>query len=206
MAVRIRWTSGDGSAVLHGVRARRGDRLRVRYNLRTIGHLAIVGSGITVLDLNRLYRLGQTVQPIDDSQCGRRLGTYEGQEIDYPACSPSSAGLYSGIAWVPEVEAISATGCDDGPCRGDGRIDVYAPVIRLGARPCHVAPTEPGALAPKAELAACIDRVGDQWAFVDDVSLATDVALARPGRPRPDRRLVRSRRLTARLRAPSPAT
>jgi len=166
---------GDGSAVLHDVRARRGDKLRVRYNLRAIGHLAIVGSGITVLDLNRFYRLGQTVRPIDNSQCGRRLGTYEGQEIDYPACAPSSASLYAGLAWVPEVAAISATGCDDGPCRGDGRIDVYAPIIRLGAVHATSPLTQPGALAPEAELAACIDRVGDQWAFVDDVSIAPDV-------------------------------
>ncbi len=168
--------SGDGQAVLQGVRARRGDRLRVRYNLRAIGHVAILGSGITVVDLNRFYRLTQPYQSLDGSQCGRRLGKYEGQEIQYPACVPSSVGLFSGLSLTPAVETVSATGCDEGTCRGAGTIDVYAPIVRIGALHATSKATAPGDIAPQGELAACINNVGGEWTFVRDVAVARDVS------------------------------
>ena len=74
-----------------GVRARRGDRLRVRYNLRALGHVAIMGSGITVVDLNRFYRLTQPGQTPGGGQCGRRLAKFEGQGVAFPACAPAAS-------------------------------------------------------------------------------------------------------------------
>ena len=52
------WTDSgaDGTATLE-VTARPTDLLRVRYNLRAYGYLAVMGSGITVIDLDRFYRL-----------------------------------------------------------------------------------------------------------------------------------------------------
>src|SRR5262249_34853643 len=86
------WTSGDsgsGKLIAEGIKAHRGDQLRVRYNLRTFGYVAIMGSGISVVDLNRAYR-----NPLhaggsyanSSTECGRRLGKLEGQDVVLPAC------------------------------------------------------------------------------------------------------------------------
>ena len=37
-------------------RCLQGDELRVRYNLRSYGYISVLGSGLTVVDLNRFYR------------------------------------------------------------------------------------------------------------------------------------------------------
>ncbi|MFL6203232.1 MAG: Ig-like domain-containing protein [Thermoanaerobaculia bacterium] len=216
--------SGNGAATLAGVRARRGDRLQVRYNLRTLGHLALLGSGITVVDLNRFYRLPQTGQSPGGGQCGRRLGKFEGQELELPACAPAGAAL-DGIAMTPSVVTHSKTGCgeedeksgeeedggedgegagdagddgeDDGEdnsedeagkCRGEGFVDIYSPLQRIGA--VHTRSTEEapggvngGLFDPAAEqeslqladLAACIQTVDEQFVMLRDVALANDV-------------------------------
>ena len=212
--------SGNGTAVLAGVRARRGDQLRVRYNLRTLGHLALMGSGITVVDLNRFYRLQQPVQSPGGGQCGRRLGKFEGQGIEYPSCAPESIAL-SGIAMTPSVVAHSKTGCGEGDkeadkdestgdggdggdsagpgdgedggdkadkCRGEGFIDVYSPLQRVGAVHTRSTADAPGGVKgglfdpdkeqealQLADLAACIQTVDDQFVMLRDVALADDV-------------------------------
>jgi RHS repeat-associated protein len=209
--------SGNGTAVLAGVRARRGDQLRVRYNLRTLGHLALMGSGITVVDLNRFYRLQQPGQSSGGGQCGRRLGKFEGQGIEYPSCAPESIAL-SGIAMTPSVVAHSKTGCGEGDkevdkdegtgdggdggdsanpddggdkadkCRGEGFIDVYSPLQRVGAVHTRSTADAPGGVKgglfdpdkeqealQLADLAACIQTVGDQFVMLRDVALADDV-------------------------------
>ncbi|HSF39574.1 MAG TPA: Ig-like domain-containing protein [Thermoanaerobaculia bacterium] len=205
---------GNGSAVLEGVRARPGDELRVRYNLRALGYLALTGSGITIVDLNRFYGLQQTAQSPGGGQCGRRLGKFEGQDLEFPSCAPESAAL-TGIAMTPSVVAHSKTGCgedgvpgEDGEdeeeetgegggeeeeeepeeCRGDGFIDVYSPLSRIGAvhtRSTEDAPggVEGGLFDPAteqeglqlADLAACIQTVDDQFVLLRDVALANDV-------------------------------
>jgi RHS repeat-associated protein len=211
-------STGNGTATLAGVRARRGDRLQVRYNLRTLGHLALLGSGITIVDLNRFYRLPQTGNSPGGGQCGRRLGKFEGQQLELPGCAPAGAAL-DGIAMTPSVVTHSKTGCkadfveveeagegvdpldpdqvvpgvptltDEGPtCRGEGFIDVYSPLQRVGAvhtRSTEEAPggVEGGLFDPAAEqdglqladLAACIQTVGDQFVSLRDVALADDV-------------------------------
>ena len=178
--------AGTGRAVLQGLRARAGDQLRVRYNLRAIGHAALMGSGITVVDLNRFYRLPQTGQSPGGGQCGRRLGKFEGQQIELPSCAPAGAGL-TGIAMTPSVVTHSATGCENGACRGEGFIDVYSPLQRIGAVHSRSTSTAPGgvnALFPGgetadglqlADLAACIQQVGGDSVMLRDVALGNDV-------------------------------
>ncbi|KXJ04388.1 hypothetical protein AC249_AIPGENE6407, partial [Exaiptasia diaphana] len=153
---------GDGAAMLEGVRARYGDQLRVRYNLRALGYTAIVGGGISILDLNRGYRLIKPFNRIQQlHQCGRRLGHFAGTSIEFPSCSQIGSGP-EGILYTPAVIPQSQTGdCseeaedpDDFPllppfldpgnaddpdtdeeelkCRGKGRIDVYSPLMRVG--------------------------------------------------------------------------
>ncbi len=165
---------GDGTGSVAGVRARRGDRLRVRYNLRALAHVAVMGSGLTVLDLNRYYGVTQTQQTPGGGQCGRRLGKYEGQEIDWPACAPDSIDL-SGMAMTPSVASLGTTGCDAGACRGEGRIDVYSPLLFLGLVHSASEATAPGDLFPKAEVAACIRQVKGTPALVRDAVVAADV-------------------------------
>ena len=86
--------------------ARRGDRLRVRRNVLTLGYVAVLGSGITVLDLNRFYRLPSPPStPLNRAQqCGRRLGSYEGQQLDLSGCVP---GLSQGISLTPSVAPLA---------------------------------------------------------------------------------------------------
>ncbi len=116
-----------------GVRARRGDQLRVRYNLRALGHVAILGSGITVVDLNRFYRLTQPFQTPGAGQCGRRLGEVRGAGARVPGLRAGQP-RFDGIAMTSAVVTHSKTGCVDGePCRGDGFIDIYSPLAGLGA-------------------------------------------------------------------------
>ncbi len=213
--------SGNGAAKVTGVRARLGDQLRVRYNLRALGHVALLGSGITIVDLNRFYRLEQPFQQAGGGQCGRRLGKFEGQEIEFPACAPASIAL-DGIRMTPSVVTHSKTGCKDegeepaegeedeedagdgeaddsgdetpegedsaNACRGEGFIDVYSPLQRVGAvhtRSTLEAPAggQGGTLDPASEpealqlgeLAACIQTIGEQSVMLRDVALADDV-------------------------------
>ncbi|HKV12058.1 MAG TPA: polymorphic toxin-type HINT domain-containing protein [Thermoanaerobaculia bacterium] len=178
---------GDGNAVVPGIRARQGDQLRVRYNLRALGHVAIMGSGITVVDLNRFYRLLQPYQTAGSGQCGRRLGKFEGQQLEFPSCAPGSLTL-EGIAMTPAVVTHSRTGCDGVPCRGEGFIDIYSPLQRVGALHTRSTAAAPGGVenglfgnleGPEAfqfaDLAACIQRIDDQPVMLRDVALANDV-------------------------------
>ena len=159
------WTAdggGSGKVTVEGVRARAGDQLRVRYNLRALGYTTIMGGGISVLDLNRGYRLIKPFSRLQQlHQCGRRLGHYAGNNIDFPTCSEFGSGP-EGILYTPAVAPQSQTGdCsiepedpDDFPllppfldpsntgdpsnsaygprCRGKGRIDLYSPLLRVG--------------------------------------------------------------------------
>ncbi|HUR74032.1 MAG TPA: Ig-like domain-containing protein, partial [Sporichthya sp.] len=181
---------GNGATVIHGVRARKGDQLRVRYNLRTLGHVALLGSGITVVDLNRFYRLLQPHQTPGGGQCGRRLGKFEGQQLEFPSCAPASLG-FDGIAMTPAVVTHGKTGCSDpagGNCRGEGFIDIYSPLTRVGALHTRSTESAPGGVenglfgnaeGPEAlqfsDLAGCIQTVGGQNVMLRDVALANDV-------------------------------
>jgi YD repeat-containing protein len=178
---------GAGTATLHGVRARKGDQLRVRYNLRTLGHVALLGSGITVVDLNRFYRLLQPQQTPGGGQCGRRLGKFEGQQLEFPSCAPASLG-FDGIAMTPAVVTHGKTGCETGNCRGEGFVDIYSPLTRVGALHTRSTESAPGGVenglfgnaeGPEAlqfsDLAGCIQTVGGQNVMLRDVALANDV-------------------------------
>lgn len=77
-----------GVATLRGVRAGKGDQLHVRHNLCALGYVALVGSRIALLGLDRDYRLptpssGRGISPqasglsprgACDGGCRERLG------------------------------------------------------------------------------------------------------------------------------------
>jgi len=174
-------SGASGTGTVEGVHARLGDELQVRYNLRTLGYIAIMGSGITTTDLNRAYR---DISPGGGvRQCGRRLGQFEGEAIEFPACAEVFGSQPEGLSLTPSVAITSTTGCDEGPCRGDSTIDVYSPLIRVGVahggtskdRPAGFGQGSPGDSLQLAQLAACIKRVDDQHVFLRDIAIAADV-------------------------------
>jgi hypothetical protein len=167
---------GSGTAVLAGIEARRGDRLRVRYNVRALGYVAVLGSGVTVVDLNRGYRLEQpTGVSVGSTQCGRLIGRFEGAELELPQCAPANADL-EGIAQITQLAVHSETGsCSeetfreqqeralaggdedrDGDlvCRGHDAIDLYTPVHRLGIVHARSALDDPGGIGQQDPDAA----------------------------------------------------
>jgi hypothetical protein len=170
--------AGDGSGRVEGVRARRGDELRLRFNLRALGHVALLGSGITIVDLNRSYRLPHPPptpqQRAGGGQCGRRLGKYEGQSVVFPeACAPALGG-------IGMTTALATAGIG-------GLIDVYSPLHLVGA--LHVQSTldRPGGVESDAvgtvgdrealqfeDLAACIVEVEGERVLLRDIALFED--------------------------------
>ncbi|MEO6325425.1 MAG: Ig-like domain-containing protein, partial [Thermoanaerobaculia bacterium] len=126
-----------------GVSVRAGEQLRVRFSLRSLGYIAIFGSGITVVDLNRAYRTissaGITTAQ-RGSQCGRRLERLEGQDLELQAC-PSDGlapepgtGLYETTALalrpsISEVISVEASGAQ----RVSGSADIFSAMIHFGA-------------------------------------------------------------------------
>ncbi|HPS78845.1 MAG TPA: DUF6531 domain-containing protein, partial [Thermoanaerobaculaceae bacterium] len=153
--------AGAGSLT---VRARRGERLQVRYNLTTLGYVALLGSGVTVVDLNRFYRL-PTPAGSKLSQCGRRLGSYQGQEFTYPACAylggvPDTTAV-AGLDIISSlaVQATTGLGDKDGP-RGAGSIDAYVPRVHIGAVHAASSRTQPGELKAKVDDQGVLTEIG----------------------------------------------
>ena len=163
----------DGRGRLEGIKARRGDLLKVRYNLQALGYLSINGSGLAVIDVNRFYRLAQPSQTAGNGQCGRYLGRFEGASIQFPPCAYRGSGP-EGLAYTPALEVVGETGCEDGPCRGTGNIDVYSPLLWVGGVHNRAAQERPGYLT-HGELAACINEVAGKYAFPVDMAVAKDV-------------------------------
>jgi RHS repeat-associated protein len=152
-----------------GIRARRGDRLRVKYNIRAIGYVAIVGGGISVVDLNRFYdvpmenpTVSGTTQ-VAKGECGRRLTHYAGSEASIPACG---TGTPEGIALTTSVAALGVTG--DGT-RGSSDIDVYSSLRHFGA--VH----SQGATDLSGVDFVCLASTVPGRLNYDDVAVAADV-------------------------------
>ncbi|HEV8239884.1 MAG TPA: RHS repeat-associated core domain-containing protein [Thermoanaerobaculia bacterium] len=181
--------SGNGTATLSGIKARRGDRLQVRYNLRTLGYVAIMGSGITVVDLNRAYRVASPGGFVGDRasgrQCGRRLGQFEGEQLEFPACTRDFGAGPEGISLTPSLAVQSATGsCPGAGCRGAGMLDSYSPLSQVGAVHARTADDHPagfgqatasGEPLQAAEVAACIRTVANERALLRDIATGDDV-------------------------------
>ncbi|MDL2718657.1 MAG: Ig-like domain-containing protein, partial [Acidobacteriota bacterium] len=137
--------SGDGTGKIH-VRGRLGDQLRIRYNVLALGYLSIVGSGITVLDLNRMYRNpGSTASQGDKSQCNRRIGKFEGESVSlYGVCpAPASktdadkAPTLNGLSNTPALVAVP----------GALNVDVYSVLTHFGVVHENARLTTPGDLS-----------------------------------------------------------
>ncbi len=177
--VENEWPGGDGNGTLPKeatavLRARRGDLLQVRYNLRTYGYVAIVGSGITVVDLNRMYRtvVSGGSHQASGSECGRRLAKYEGPELNLGS-GGSDAGN-SGIASTPSVAVLGRTGSilPTGPVRGAQSIDAFSPLLFHGAVHAQSPASQPGQISAEA-LNLVASYPG---ARLRDVAVAPDVA------------------------------
>jgi RHS repeat-associated protein len=128
-SVDLPW-AGGGVPVT--VRARRGDLVRVRHNLQTMGYLAIVGSGISVVDLNRAYRNPTASRDWAKNQCGRRLAMYQGGIFDPGDCGPG--GMNPGLSMTTSVAVAPPTGCDtEGVCRrSPNTVEVFSPLMHRG--------------------------------------------------------------------------
>ena len=177
-----------GSAIFD-ITARSGDRLRVRRNRLALGYLALLGSGITVVDLNRGYGLPSPQTPGGD-QCGRRLGSFEGEQIQFPACA--GGGQRDGIAMTPSVAPLVPTDCTGGSCtHGPGSIYTFSPLIHVGPIEAQAPVAEPGTLVLAGDT-ICTREVKtrrlagtNQWELTPvtlrDVTIAHDATWADHG-------------------------
>ena len=167
--------SGDGTYRLQRLRARRNDTLRVRYNVRALGYIALMGSGISVVDLNRFYGLPQPGVGRSGGQCGRRLANYQGEDLGFPDCAGPGASL-TGLDLTSSVAVHSSTECTGGVCRnGAASINIYSPRVHIGVVRTYADETEPGDLR-EGELAGCIKQVAGRHVQLRDVALANDMA------------------------------
>jgi YD repeat-containing protein len=132
-----------GTLDVKDIRARRGDKLRVKVNIRTLGYTAIVGSGVSVFDLNRFYRLpAPQIGGLNNlGECGRRLGKYEGVDQDLGSCWSTDP---VGIANTTAVAVLGATLTPDAPSTG---LDVYTPLSHVGGIHASARAVKPGDLA-----------------------------------------------------------
>ncbi|HQQ77789.1 MAG TPA: Ig-like domain-containing protein, partial [Thermoanaerobaculia bacterium] len=128
------------------IRGRLGDRLRIRYNVLALGYLSIVGSGVSVLDLNRMYRNpGPVAAQANKSQCDRRIGKYEGADVAlYSVCpAPNSAGAaqaapaLNGLSNTPALVAVP----------GPANVDVHSVLTHFGVVHESAKLTTPGDLS-----------------------------------------------------------
>ncbi|MEO8055361.1 MAG: Ig-like domain-containing protein, partial [Acidobacteriota bacterium] len=108
------------AATVPHVRGRKGDRIRARFNRKAFAYVAIVGSGISVVDLNRFYERPElTSAQANKSQCGRRVARYEAADIPIyvngvvpaNALDASSSPRLDGLTNTPAL-AVSVSGVD----------------------------------------------------------------------------------------------
>ena len=92
---------------------RAGDRLRVRHNLNTFGYLAVIGSGLTVVDLNRAYAVSMPRLRDGVGQCGRYLGGYQGQDVEWPPCACPGGTLPPPTPGLPDLRRRPGGGSPD---------------------------------------------------------------------------------------------
>ncbi|MCP4685342.1 MAG: hypothetical protein GY867_07825, partial [bacterium] len=100
-----------------------------------LGYIALLGSGITVVDLNRFYDLPTPPESAGIpgwGQCGRRAGAYEGEEIDF---HPEDASPETQLCNLPDSYNIGMTMAVavQGGETGSSAIHVYSPLNRVGA-------------------------------------------------------------------------
>jgi RHS repeat-associated protein len=172
--------SGSGKGTVAGIKAHRNDRLRVRYNVRALAYVALIGSGVSVVDLNRFYHL-PSPSGGGISQCGRHLAKYQGQTISWPDCAypgndPSNSGALNGLDMISSVAVVSGTGCKGDTCaRGATAVDIFAPRVSIGVVHSSSPANQPGNITP-TEVFGCLRMLGGLRAQLRDVALATDVA------------------------------
>ncbi len=108
-----------GVRIVSGLKARRGDELRLRVNVGLTGYVPVLGSGVTVVDLNRFYRLPSTGGLDAEGECGRRLGRYE--EAGSFGVAPCSAGKTPDLSNTYAAAVLGQTGDEAEPRGRDTR-------------------------------------------------------------------------------------
>ena len=137
--------AGGGIGLIH-IRGRLGDQLRIRYNVLALGYLSIVGSGITVVDLNRMYRNSEPVATqANKSQCDRRIGKFEGEGVSlYGVCPPpANAAAAQGAPTLNGLSNTPALVAAPGPAG----VDVYSVLTHFGVVHENAPFTVPGQLS-----------------------------------------------------------
>ncbi|MFV1988382.1 MAG: RHS repeat-associated core domain-containing protein, partial [Gemmatimonadota bacterium] len=175
------WLGGGGTGERTvQLRARESDRLRIRFNTRAFAYVAIVGSGIAVVDLNRFYHVPLPPAGLPGGgQCGRRLGNYQGEEISFPACTtPNQLGIASTPSVAMNFEFSPQ--CSEVPPGGEvppscvGRISTYSPLMNVGLVSSSSNAHEPGRLG-QGEITDCIRTVDGRPVFLRDLAISTGV-------------------------------
>ena len=136
---------GAVTGTIH-VRGRVGDQLRIRYNVLALGYLSIIGSGITVLDLNRMYRNpGPVATQATKSECDRRVGKFEGEGVSlYGVCpAPASSGAAQSAPTLNGLSNTPALVAVPGPLD----VDVYSVLTHFGLVHENAPFTAPGDLS-----------------------------------------------------------
>jgi len=181
--------TSEGSGPPLTFKARRGDQLRLRYNLQTLGFVALIGSGVTVVDLNRMYDTPLAASTLGFSQCGRRLGKYEGVETDLQDCDLSiyqnpdpenpPVPLRYGIDMTTSVETLGPIACEGEDCPV-GFIHLYSPLMSTGLINSQAPQDNPGSVS-EGEL-TCTKLAGlgslpppPTRVFLRDVAIAHNV-------------------------------
>lgn len=108
-----------GVRIVSGLKARRGDEFRLRVNVGLTGYVPVLGSGVTVVDLNRFYRLPSTGGLDAEGECGRRLGRYE--EAGSFGVAPCSSGKTPDLSNTYAIAALGQTGDEAEPRGRDAR-------------------------------------------------------------------------------------
>jgi len=156
--------------------ARPGDRLRIRHNVSTTGYVALMGSGVAVIDLNRAYDNGGHVQVTGFGQCGRGLGLFRGAGIDVDGCG---GGLSDGIAMTPALAPLPST---QGPppepdqppvTNGAGSLNLFSVLMHKGFIHSRAPESVPGDLSGAERPLICMRDAQSMW--LRDIAVATGV-------------------------------
>ena len=171
------WPGSDGDGTITGIQisARRGDRLRVRYNLTALGYVAVVGSGLHVVDLNRFYGRAADPPAPGGTQCGRLVSVFQGRDVDFSECNPAGSGP-QGLAFTTAVAVHGQTECAGDRICGEKSITSYSPLVHVGGITTTAKTSKPSEIGLQQPI-ACISEIFTRPVQLRDVALANEVDL-----------------------------
>ncbi|RLE21964.1 MAG: hypothetical protein DRJ65_14895, partial [Acidobacteria bacterium] len=157
--------------------ARPGDRLRIRHNVSTLGYLALMGSGIAVVDLNKAFDNANPAPTPGFGQCGRGLASFEGQAVDFSGCG---SGLVDGLAMTPALALLPPTegpppeGSDEPTTNGAGAMHLFSVLMHKGIVHSASPMDSPGDLQGALPSNACFQGLNHAW--LRDAAIAIGVS------------------------------